>query len=140
MSSEVELKACPFCGTNDLRSVWTYFGVDDTPMHVSIACNECLAELPPCLTEDEAIKAWNTRTTSSTRANGRGDEQCALELLALMYDKYENGVCVYEDTGDPDDVGNYMGNSFMLDADDESEIVDLLNRRVPRDVDANSKS
>jgi hypothetical protein len=63
-----------------------------------------------------------------------GDEQRALELLALMYDKYENGVCVYEDTGDPDDVGNHMGNSFMLDADDESAIVELLNRRVPREA------
>jgi Lar family restriction alleviation protein len=66
------LKPCPFCGTSDLRTVWTDFGVDDTPMHVSIACNECLAELPPCITEAGAVTAWNTRANPTRHGKDRG--------------------------------------------------------------------
>ena len=54
---EPRLKACPFCGSTDVESVYRFEKGD----HFIIACQECGARSSPCLTEHEAVKMWNKR-------------------------------------------------------------------------------
>lgn len=57
------------------------------------------------------------------------DEKDALDLLAVLFDAYENGPSCYED---PDDRAAYIGNAIKIDDDTFEKCVDLLNRRRPR--------
>lgn len=56
------------------------------------------------------------------------DEDRALDLLATMFDAYENGVQCYED---PEDLTGYLGHAFQLDNETFHACADLLNRRRP---------
>jgi len=53
-----------------------------------------------------------------------------IDLLEIMWDGYENGVPCHENTGDPEELGSFMGNAFELDADIEAEICGILNSRT----------
>ena len=56
------------------------------------------------------------------------DENRALDLLATMFDAYENGVQCYED---PEEQTGYLGHALQLDDDTFHACADLLNRRRP---------
>jgi hypothetical protein len=55
-----------------------------------------------------------------------GDE--AVELLAAVFDAWENGIDCYED---PESNAGYLGMAFKLDDDVFQRCVDLLNRENP---------
>lgn len=54
----------------------------------------------------------------------------ALDLLAKLFDAYENGADVYED--DPDECAGHMGHAVKLDDATFRACADLLNRLRPR--------
>lgn len=54
-----EILPCPFCGGKP--SVYTKDGGDNSDDFYSIECNHCNAGVDSFDTEEEAIKAWNTR-------------------------------------------------------------------------------
>ncbi len=58
-----ELKPCPFCGSNQLRTPMNVSirnsKVEMKPTHVS--CMECGADGPPITYVDDVVKAWNKR-------------------------------------------------------------------------------
>jgi hypothetical protein len=56
------------------------------------------------------------------------DEKLALDMLAMMFDAYENGTPCFED---PDESAGYLGNAVRVFDDDFHRIADLLNRRRP---------
>lgn len=56
------------------------------------------------------------------------DENNALDLLAILFDSYENGAQCYED---PDGQSVYLGNAVRLDDKTFHACADLLNRRRP---------
>lgn len=63
----MELKPCPFCGGQAIIQKWEM--TPDERFHIpdnhgywySIFCDNCLSEGSECVTEEEAIKAWNRR-------------------------------------------------------------------------------
>lgn len=55
--NEVELKPCPFCGSNDVT-------VNDAYMHSYAQCRVCRAEGGLRDSHDEAVAAWNRRTNA----------------------------------------------------------------------------
>lgn len=52
----------------------------------------------------------------------------ALELLAAVFDAWENGDDCYED---PEECAGFLGKAFRLDDDIFNRCVELLNRRNP---------
>lgn len=56
------------------------------------------------------------------------DAQDAIDLLDVMYEKYENGANCYED---PDDCSGYIGKAINLNDEEDARICDLLNRLRP---------
>lgn len=55
-----ELLPCPFCGGKAFVSArLPYFGETFT---VAVACEDCNASSKHKIKEEDAIKAWNTRT------------------------------------------------------------------------------
>ncbi|WP_312547626.1 hypothetical protein [Massilia sp.] len=86
------------------------------------------------LCENRRIKAQVER--ASAPATASGDElpepagREALRLLAVMYDKYENGVQCYED---PEEGAGFMGTAVQLDSADECSCIELLNKYAPSD-------
>lgn len=56
-----ELKACPFCGSDELSHGWSAPGIDGSMSTGTVECHSCNA-LIYADTEAEAITAWNTRT------------------------------------------------------------------------------
>ena len=61
------------------------------------------------------------------------DEEELLDLLALMFDAYEDGPDCYED---PDDCAGHLGKAVKLDDATFDRIADILNLRRPRNVGA----
>lgn len=63
----MELKPCPFCGGQPVKQKWemaVYERLHIPDNHgywYSIFCDNCLSEGRECVTEEEAIKAWNRR-------------------------------------------------------------------------------
>lgn len=63
----MELKPCPFCGGQPVKQKWEMslderFHIPDNHGYwYSIFCNKCFSEGSECITEEEAIKAWNRR-------------------------------------------------------------------------------
>lgn len=53
-----------------------------------------------------------------------------LDLLELLWDGYENGSPCYENTGDPEEHGSFIGNAFEVDSDVEDRICKILNGRA----------
>ena len=56
-----DLKACPFCGGDDVDGSFGLGQRSDGSDYIVSGCNECGACGPDEETEEEAIKAWNTR-------------------------------------------------------------------------------
>lgn len=50
--------------------------------------------------------------------------QDLVRLLAMMYDKYENGTPCFEN---PDDFEGELGNAFQLTEDEETAILTVLD-------------
>ena len=50
----IELKTCPFCGSNKVGLLW-----EPSP---TVTCNECSAEGPIGSCKDDAYKRWNKRS------------------------------------------------------------------------------
>ena len=55
----------------------------------------------------------------------------ALDLLAIMFDAYEEGTDCYED---PEDRSGHLGKAIHLDEDTFQRIADLLNEHRPRNA------
>jgi Lar family restriction alleviation protein len=53
----IKLKNCPFCGSNNLHL--THNGMQNWV----IGCGVCQVEMENFVDREQAIKAWNTRTT-----------------------------------------------------------------------------
>jgi len=60
-------------------------------------------------------------------ANRKLQEEELLNLLAIMFDAYENGTDCYED---PEECGGYLGKAVMLDDETFHQIADILNERL----------
>ena len=52
-----------------------------------------------------------------------------LDLLAMMFDAYEDGPDCYED---PEDCSGHIGKAIHLDDDAFQRIADILNEHRPR--------
>lgn len=50
--------------------------------------------------------------------------QRLVQLLAMLYSKYEEGTLCYED---PDVFDGFVGNAFYLTEEEETEILTLLD-------------
>lgn len=57
-----------------------------------------------------------------------GVRERALDLLATLFDAYENGPACYES---PDDCAGYLGNAVQIDHDTFHVIASLLNTHRP---------
>lgn len=51
-----------------------------------------------------------------------------IDMLAMLFDKYENGPSCYEE---PDERTGYLGNAVRLDDPDFHRIADFLNKHRP---------
>lgn len=58
----------------------------------------------------------------------RADAAFAIDSLAMMFDKYENGVTCYED---PEECSGALGNAISIDNEDFHAIADFLNKHRP---------
>jgi len=56
-------------------------------------------------------------------------EEELIDLLAIMFDAYEEGPDCYED---PDDCSGHLGKAVKLDDASFDRIADILNKRRPR--------
>lgn len=136
-----ELKPCPFCGagTFEVRPngrMWLGMKYSE-PASVSVLhwC-EATPGQPSRVIErvgrDEAsaIEAWNRRAqpAQAVPPDVVRDADLALDLLAKIFDAYENGTACYED---PDEYAGYIGNAVQLDDDTFHACAELLNRRRP---------
>lgn len=70
----------------------------------------------------------NPRCRPSQSRQPLTDEETALDLLAEVFDAYENGTPCYEE---PDEHGGFVGNAFILSDETFHACADLLNRRRP---------
>ena len=61
------------------------------------------------------------------------NEDELLDLLALMFDAYEDGPDCYED---PEDCSGHIGKAVHLDDATFDRIADILNLRRPRNIGA----
>lgn len=68
-----ELRKCPFCG----GEASTYVAYDDG---YYVCCNECGCGLPVYNTEQDAIEAWNRRTSCDTCAMYYPNDGCMAGL------------------------------------------------------------
>jgi len=59
----MELKPCPFCGSNNLHL--THNGMQNWV----IGCGVCQVEMENFVDREQAIKAWNTRATDECNCN-----------------------------------------------------------------------
>ena len=81
-------------------------------------------------------RCFLAESSAAAPATASGDElpphagREALRLLAVMYDKYENGVQCYED---PEEGAGFMGTAVQLDSADECSCIELLNKYAPSD-------
>lgn len=60
------------------------------------------------------------------------DSELALDLLATVFDAYENGTSCCEISGGIE--GEYIGNAVRLDHETSQKCADLLNRLRPRAI------
>ncbi len=58
----------------------------------------------------------------------RADAAFAIDMLAMMFDKYENGVTCYED---PAECSGALGNAISIENGDFHAIADFLNKHRP---------
>lgn len=68
MSDKIELKPCPFCGADAVNSSHISCDCCGKSYTGIINCISCGAEVSHFDTDDEAIKAWNTRADTSSDA------------------------------------------------------------------------
>lgn len=59
----IELKPCPFCGSDSITNHDTFIGY-------SVGCDKCGAVAAHCATKAESISAWNTRTAIQQADSG----------------------------------------------------------------------
>lgn len=79
----IELKSCPFCGCKEIAirempHVW------DCP-EFAAQCRSCLVINGTALSEDGAIKAWNTRAPTSCELSKQRIERAAEALKPLNW-------------------------------------------------------
>lgn len=90
-----KLLSCPFCGED--KAVVSARGIG----HL-VECRkiDCLAEGPHCITQGDAITAWNTRIASETRAQpaDMGDRSM---VAAIWYSAIR--AYTHDDIGEQDD-------------------------------------
>lgn len=72
---------------------------------------------------------WLARAEIAER--DRVDADLALDLLEDIYSRYEDGAQCYEN---PEDYEGYLGQAVELPCNVENQIVELLNRRRPRNA------
>lgn len=73
-----ELKACPFCKSNDLT-------IECSAVELSVRCNGCLACSPPSFeSKEEIIKQWNTRPREQELEIELDNAQQTLEVNASL--------------------------------------------------------
>lgn len=58
-----ELLPCPFCGSDAVQREKICSG----PYRFGVGCTKCLCDIIGYLTEEESIKAWNTRAKDSDK-------------------------------------------------------------------------
>ena len=65
MMSEIKLKPCPFCGSENLSKGSRMFNFGED---IHIQCMECGAKIQICMEYgwDELIKKWNRRAEDET--------------------------------------------------------------------------
>lgn len=93
--SEIKLKPCPFCGGEAYTYTCTSLNHGKKVKNWLIHCKECHLNYPNfsivdrCLTEEEAIKHWNTRKPIE-RALGRLEEESRLAEEDQEYARAHN--------------------------------------------------
>lgn len=66
---EVEWAPCPFCGEDEgeINSEEPIYSAvlkqELTTRHFYVGCRSCSCEGPPGFTEEDAVRAWNTRSS-----------------------------------------------------------------------------
>jgi hypothetical protein len=79
----------------------------------------------------EGSKEWSLselKRIARERDALKADAAFAIGMLAMMFDKYENGVTCYED---PEELSGEIGNAVSIDNDDFHAIADFLNKHRP---------
>lgn len=65
MSDLVELKPCPFCGSDELSHGWSAPGYDGSMSTGNVECHSCNALVYANGGESDAIAAWNARAEAA---------------------------------------------------------------------------
>ena len=75
------------------------------------------------------VKTIGEQTSEIGRLQALSDE--VLDLLAMMFDAYEDGPECYED---PEDCAGHLGKAVNLDEAAFDRIADILNKHRPRNA------
>ena len=60
--NEIELKPCPFCGSEDIETGYDESRVKTKIYGHFVECQDCFGASGYCGTKEDAIKSWNTRS------------------------------------------------------------------------------
>ncbi|MCU1305146.1 MAG: hypothetical protein JWQ87_5430 [Candidatus Sulfotelmatobacter sp.] len=78
----------------------------------------------------EELLSSISKLAASSQGTGWAE---AIRLLALMYDRWEEGTQCYED---PEDCGGFLGHAVKLSEEEENQIIAILPpRALPTDSD-----
>lgn len=105
--------------------------IEDEPggycQEVDQVMDEAAAELRRLHAENERLAALvDAQQPAPSAAAAVSDEDEALDLLATLFDAWENGTPCYEE---PESSDGFLGHAFRLDDEVFHRCADLLNRR-----------